>query len=720
MNSKFDSRRLVPGAAALLLLAAAAGAPGCSAGTPSETSQIGTTAQALSRSSNPPGGLAVSQVPQFVAVTFDDNFNADGMNWAISFFSPLRNPNGSGNAGTFDNTPARTSFYYNSTYLAGMQAIWQTAFNAGHEADDHTVDHPDGLNSSLSQWQQQIHDCRTQLQSAFGTTLDKISGFRSPYLHYNDNTFTALLNESPKFQYDTSIMGCWADAETGANCPWPYTLDSGSPDADTIFSKWAGRNVVQVTPHPGLWEMPVAVVFVPPDSLATQYGFTTGLRTRINNLLGFAANPNFFELSTGKLVGMDITMLLDGKMTRAEALATLKYTLDLRLQGNRAPLVFVAHSHVYEQNYGGNTPGVPDLTERRSIIQDFVNYALTKPEVRMRPVADILAWMKNPVPLGACTPTTCAAQGKNCGSVGNGCGGTLNCGTCAAGQTCNASNVCQSCTPTTCAAQGKNCGSISDGCGGTLSCGTCGSGQTCSANVCTVSGTTCNATVTGYSLGKCNATAVYNGKLYKCISQASGVNGEPSGCGTAGVFCSSIAPDNAAWGSTAWQFVQNCSSSCTPTTCAALGKNCGSVADGCGGTLSCGTCGTGQTCSASNVCQSSCTPTTCAALGKNCGSVADGCGGTLSCGTCTGGQTCSASNVCQSTGSCSPTISSYSLGKCNATAIYNGKLYKCLSQAAGVNGEPTGCGTTGVYCGSIAPDNASWGSTAWQFVQNCP
>src|SRR5207302_949588 len=35
------------------------------------------------------------------------------------------------------------------------------------------------------------------------------------------------------------------------------------------------------------------------------------------------------------------------------------------------------------------------------------------------------------------------------------------------------------CTPTTCSAQGKNCGSLSDGCGGTLSCGSCSSPQTC-------------------------------------------------------------------------------------------------------------------------------------------------------------------------------------------------------------------------------------------------
>jgi hypothetical protein len=87
----------------------------------------------------------------------------------------------------------------------------------------------------------------------------------------------------------------------------------------------------------------------------------------------------------------------------------------------------------------------------------------------------------------ACQPTTCAAQGKNCGSIPNGCGGTLNCGTCAAGQTCSSTNVCV-CQPTTCAAQGKNCGTISNGCGGTLNCGTCSGYNTCggggTSNIC--------------------------------------------------------------------------------------------------------------------------------------------------------------------------------------------------------------------------------------------
>src|SRR5262245_51169616 len=91
-----------------------------------------------------------------------------------------------------------------------------------------------------------------------------------------------------------------------------------------------------------------------------------------------------------------------------------------------------------------------------------------------------------------CTPTTCAAQGKNCGTIPNGCGGTLACGVCTAPQTCGGGgvpNVCGvGCVPTTCAAQGKNCGTIPDGCGGTLTCGVCTAPQTCGgggvANVC--------------------------------------------------------------------------------------------------------------------------------------------------------------------------------------------------------------------------------------------
>src|SRR5262245_31762019 len=41
----------------------------------------------------------------------------------------------------------------------------------------------------------------------------------------------------------------------------------------------------------------------------------------------------------------------------------------------------------------------------------------------------------------SCVPTSCVAKGANCGTVSDGCGGTLNCGTCAAPSTCGGGGV---------------------------------------------------------------------------------------------------------------------------------------------------------------------------------------------------------------------------------------------------------------------------------------
>ncbi|MDY7229329.1 hypothetical protein [Hyalangium rubrum] len=82
-----------------------------------------------------------------------------------------------------------------------------------------------------------------------------------------------------------------------------------------------------------------------------------------------------------------------------------------------------------------------------------------------------------------CTPVSCEDRGANCGTLPDGCGGTLNCGGCADGQSCglHQPNVCgtQACAPRTCQEAGAFCGAIEDGCGGTIQCGTCGAGMTC-------------------------------------------------------------------------------------------------------------------------------------------------------------------------------------------------------------------------------------------------
>jgi len=48
-----------------------------------------------------------------------------------------------------------------------------------------------------------------------------------------------------------------------------------------------------------------------------------------------------------------------------------------------------------------------------------------------------------------CTPTTCAAQNAECGSLADGCGKTLDCGTCATPATCGGGGVANTCGTST-------------------------------------------------------------------------------------------------------------------------------------------------------------------------------------------------------------------------------------------------------------------------------
>jgi len=82
---------------------------------------------------------------------------------------------------------------------------------------------------------------------------------------------------------------------------------------------------------------------------------------------------------------------------------------------------------------------------------------------------------------------------------------------------------------------------------------------------------------------------------------------------------------------------------CDPLTCTALNAECGSLDDGCGNVLECGTCVVPQYCGGGGVqyqCGGNCIPATCETTGHQCGDWPDGCVGTISCGTCPLGQEC--------------------------------------------------------------------------------
>lgn len=72
-------------------------------------------------------------------------------------------------------------------------------------------------------------------------------------------------------------------------------------------------------------------------------------------------------------------------------------TLDQRLEGNRAPFMLGMHTDEYSSKFSAETKATN--RERQEAVEEFVEYAISKPEVRFVPYRSILDWMRWPVPL---------------------------------------------------------------------------------------------------------------------------------------------------------------------------------------------------------------------------------------------------------------------------------------------------------------------------------
>jgi hypothetical protein len=372
-------------------------------------------------SQTPPGSLTVAQVPQFVSMGFDDNKYQDGVEWAAALVRSRINPKGTGNPGTYDSMPARAGFYimalpgYDNPLL--KSALYDLYLD-GNELGDHTLNHLDGVEGkfTVANWTAEILPCLGFLTDSLFIPSTDIWGFRTPFLAYNNNGFTAMKNAG--FVYDCSIEEGENPAIDGTNFMWPYTLDNGSPGAN--YSAGIGSHEPIDSTHKGLWELPSYQVIAPPDSLCSAYGIPTGLRHRFyNNLITSNADSSFDTLE-GKITGLDYNIWYDFNATADEFVAILKYTLDLRMKGNRAPFLCGAHTDFYSIQYVSDPKGCnTNYLQRRAAMASFFDYALAKPEVRVVPPREIIRWMRNPVALGSAFngPCTLTVSKTDSGTV---------------------------------------------------------------------------------------------------------------------------------------------------------------------------------------------------------------------------------------------------------------------------------------------------------------
>ena len=305
----------------------------------------------------------MEDTPLFVAIGFDDNPASTGMTWSIDMLGQYG---------------VKATYFHTTFHAPDALAQWKSALDVGHEAALHNVNHNTGTSTTMGVWQSEVSGSTSTLSAAYGSggLGAQIFGYRAPSLAFNDALFGVLLQEG--VWYDSSIEeGYDSIHNDGTNHYYPYTLDTGSPGH--AFNKEYGfpKYQFELSARPGLMELPVYALIVPPDSEATTYGFTTGLRGRIGI-------PDFVQ--TGhKVTGFDYNLMNLAGVQPSEFLAILKYNLDLRLQGNRAPLIFGAHTNDFS-----NSP------ERRGALSDFIAYAKEKSEVRVVSYKEVFDFMREP------------------------------------------------------------------------------------------------------------------------------------------------------------------------------------------------------------------------------------------------------------------------------------------------------------------------------------
>jgi peptidoglycan/xylan/chitin deacetylase (PgdA/CDA1 family) len=327
-----------------------------------------------------PSNLTPAQCPQFLCFGFDDNAYYDGPNWIADELCTRKNPAGSGNAGTFDGTSLRFTFFMVGGYAnandsvfayepAQALAAWKRVYQLGNEVGNHTYTHnQDELGAATAaRWTSEVKKCDSVLVNMVGVPKAQILGFRTPALQYQAATFDAIYADN--ILYDCSIEE-YRDyysnpTDTPAPYHWPYTLDNGS------WSYSLGRAVGS---YKGMWELPVQ------DFALPNWQSVTGLDYNV-----WATNCN------------------TGGKDAATFLQYLEATFTVHLHSNRSPMFVGMHSDWYSQyNNDANTHANVSWQARRAAVAQFIDWALAQdPGVRIVRMIDVIKWMRNPVALGA-------------------------------------------------------------------------------------------------------------------------------------------------------------------------------------------------------------------------------------------------------------------------------------------------------------------------------
>ncbi|KMQ52768.1 polysaccharide deacetylase [Chitinispirillum alkaliphilum] len=324
----------------------------------------------------PPAGLTRAQTPVFLSFGIDDNRFVDGMEWMLNeLFKDRVNPAGMGNPATYDGTPVRATFFVIGN--AGHGETWRKLYDEGFEIGGHTWTHSFAMyDLDYTQSLEEIFPTNKYLVNTAGIPQSHIIGFRTPFLAHSVDvtTFSALKFLGYRYDCSMAASGIGAGTYLEGDSHFPRPMDNGFLFANNIIV-------------PGFWQLPFYVMATNKPTNAPFWFESLDSMWSGASVGGF--DSNFWPTR-------DVPR---PNTSASDFLQYLKWTLDASIRGNRAPVDIGLHSDYYSHDNTGTRNFSSTVEQRRQALIDFLDYAQSKPDVRIVPKADVLRWMYNPVAL---------------------------------------------------------------------------------------------------------------------------------------------------------------------------------------------------------------------------------------------------------------------------------------------------------------------------------
>ncbi|MGM0444180.1 MAG: hypothetical protein ACQEQV_08345 [Fibrobacterota bacterium] len=240
---------------------------------------------------------------------------------------------------------------------------------------------------SKEAWKGAVKLGEEELEAGLGISVASgdVNSFRAPRLEVNSELYYAL--DELGYQYDCGLEEGYEEHRDGTNFLWPYTMDNGSPNVN--HQRLIGVDVTIDSTPTGLWQVPVNVFVVPEEYRREVWDN----HKQINDNALDGGDIGAYEdwADAGKITGFDFNLYIMWGMTKEAWLATVKNTTRLRLEGNKAPIHYGAHTDYYtpiydnatlqndvnKNSYGLNvTEGWNTWDDRTSSMEEYIDWAI--------------------------------------------------------------------------------------------------------------------------------------------------------------------------------------------------------------------------------------------------------------------------------------------------------------------------------------------------------